>query len=422
VTLLEAIRRGWRLLLVAAIPMTAGVAVYTESLANQYSATAVVSFSPRPNSNVGADVISLVVPKYQVYVTSDAVVADAARSIGVSKAAISSHLNASIPQNTSNLDISVDGTTPSLVANAANSLAKATERLSHSDQLLLGTVVAQAEVPTSPSGPNRRLLEVAGGIMALLVGVGVVLLVDRVRPVVRTATDVGKATELRVIGMLPRTSAVRGRTEALTNRRVGPAVRNLRTQLDRGALQHRDARRGAVLVITSAQPGEGKTTVASLLAMASARVDQRVLLIDGDLVRPNLSQFFGLAPRPGVAQALQSETIDERAFARENVLPRLSVMPTTPDPDAGDLIARNMERLLDWAANRFDLVIVDAPPVLGNDSGQKIATLGDGVLLVVGRSLRVGIADEAAATLRSLDARVLGAVANGFPSTESAGY
>ncbi len=408
--------------MVIAVPIALGVFIYSHSLANQYTATSVISFAPRPGSNIGADVVGIVVPKYQVYVTSDKVVGGVAQKLGVTESDLSNDLNASIPANTSNLQISVQGSSPSFVASAATQLVAATERFSRSDPLLTGTVVAEAVVPTSPSGPNRHLLEAAGAVSALLVAIGIVLLVDRVRPVLRTASDVSDAAQLRIVGTLPRTGAVRQGSDALTNRRVGPAVRNLRTQLDRVMTRQPDETTAPVLVVTSALPGEGKTTVASLLALASARVGHEVLLIDGDLVRPNLAQLFGIAPRPGVAQALRSESADERPYARAEVRPRLTVVPTPPDPDAGDLISQNMERFLDGVAPRYDLIVVDGPPVLGNDSGQKLATLADGNLLVVGRGGRVAIVEEAVATLRSLDAQIVGAVANGFRPAESRGY
>ena len=357
-----------------------------------------------------------------MYVTSDAQVSAAAQTLGVSESELSGDLNASITTNTSNLEISVQGSDPNFVARAANQLAVATQQFSRSDPLLVGTIVARAVPPTSPSGPNRHLLEAAGLVFALLVAVGVVLLADRVRPVVRTATDASEAAQARIVGILPRAGAVRGGAEALNNRKVGAAVRNLRTQLDRATTREPGDKHAPVLVVTSALPSEGKTTVASLLAMSSARVGHRVLLIDGDLVRPHLAAIFGLAPRPGVSQALRSETFDEAPYVRTEVRPRLTVMPTTPDPDAGDLITQNMERLLDGAAQHYDLVVVDAPPVLGNDSGQKLATLADGNILVVGRGARVNLVEEAAAALRSLDATIVGTVANGFRPTESRSY
>ena len=80
-----------------------------------------------------------------------------------------------------------------------------------------------------------------------------------------------------------------------------------------------------------------------------------------------------------------------------------------------------MERLLIWGSRRFELVVVDAPPVLGNDAGQKLATLADGVVLVVGRGIRGQLVEEAVAVLRSLDTNVIGAVANDVRQSDRAG-
>ena len=435
--LLESLRRGWRYLLLVAIPVIVGVAAYAQSLPNQYTATAVISFAPRPNAQVGADVVSIVVPKYQVYVTSDTVVAGVARTLGVGKSQISDHLNASIPQNTSNLEISVDGSDPGFVAHAANGLAGATQVFSRSDQLLSGTIVARAVPPTTPSGPNRKLLDLAGLIVALLLGGGAALVADRVRPVVRTRTDVAEASQVRVIGVLPRASAVRPRWQferdkdaqtvqnlrkALAQASIGSSIGNLRTQLDRVGVPGSGGRGPNVLAITSSLPGEGKTTIASLLALASARVEQDVLLIDGDLVRPSLAHLFGITPRFGVSQALRSRDPNRYADACRDVLPRLQVMPTVREPEAGDLVAQSMGGLLDWAAQEFDLVIVDTPPVFGNDTGQRLASLAHSVVLVVGRGTRVASVTEASATLRALDAPMVGAVANQISETETYGY
>jgi succinoglycan biosynthesis transport protein ExoP len=437
VNVLASIRRGWRFAVIVAVPVAIGVFLYAQALANQYTATAVISFAPRPNAQVGSDVVSIVVPKYQVYVTSDSVVAGVARTLRASKSQISDHLDASIPQNTSNLGISVSGSSPGFVAKAANDLATATQVFSRTDHLLEGTIVARAATPTTPSGPNRKLLDAAGLIVALLLGGGVALLFDRVRPVVRTPSDVAEATQLRVVGVLPRSSAVHTRRavgrrlqaqtagnlrKALADPTIGSSIGNLRTQLDRAGKTRPDGRGTNVLAVTSPLPGEGKTTVASLLALASARVEQTVLLIDGDLVRPSIAQLFGVAPRPGVAHALRSGDASRFPMACREVLPRLQVMPTVRESAAGDLIAQSMGGLLGWASQEFDLVIVDTPPIFGNDSGQKLASLAGAVLLVVGRGTRVATANEASATLRSLDVHLVGAVANEISEIETYGY
>jgi polysaccharide biosynthesis transport protein len=423
---IEALRRGWRVLFLVAVPVFAGVAAYTERLPNKYTASAVVSFSPRPTATaqVGADVVTLVLPKYEVYAESDQTVDRVGSRLGVSRSRIQTGLSVSIALQTSNLQISMSDKTPTVTSRVANALASEVVTFSNKDPLLAGAVVSQAAVPTSPSGPARRLIEGAGAVAAVLIGIGMMLLYDRLHPVVRSSTDVVNAAELRLVGALPRSSSARrSPQEGLANGKVGSAVRNLRTQLDRvGRQDERRESRGRVLVVTSAVEGEGKTTIASLLALATARVGQRVLLVDGDLVRPSLDRVFRLAPKPGVAQVLRSGVFEARNFAREDVVPNLSVAPTTTDPDAGDLISRGMGHLLRWAADTYEFVIVDAAPVLGNDSGPTLATLADDVLVIVRRGTRVTRVEEAIGTLRSLDASLIGVFANGTPATDQHGY
>jgi Mrp family chromosome partitioning ATPase len=421
VVILESVRRGWLLLLLVAIPLFAGLVAYAESLPDKFQATAVVSFSPRTNIQVGADVVRLVVPKFTSYVTSDATTKRVAAELGVDASKVQDDLSAAIPPETTNLEITISGQDRTFVSPVANALAQQAVDFSKRDPLLTGAIVSKASRPGSPAGPPRRLLEAAGALAALLVGVGVVLLTDRLRPVVRTSTDVAEATELRVLGTLPRTKAVRSSwMVALFSRRLGPAIRNLRTALDRAVLQGGEHDRGYILAVTSPGQGQGKTTVATLLAAASARVGQRVLLIDGDLLRPAVAQVFSIPPRPGLADALRAG--DNEPLRAREISPGFSVLPTTRDPEAGDLITVKMDWLLQEAAAHFDVIILDSPPVFGNDAGQKLATLADGVIVIVDRGARTTFVEDAVGVLRSLDATLVGAVANGTRQSESAGY
>jgi Mrp family chromosome partitioning ATPase len=241
---------------------------------------------------------------------------------------------------------------------------------------------------------------------------------------VRTLADVAETTGLRVVGVLPRVSAMRNKpVEALSNRRVGPAIRNLRTQLERHVERDSDDGRGLVIAFTSSSEGEGKSSIAAVYAVASARMQQRVLLIDGDLLRPDVAELFRIAPKPGVAQVLKgAQSVDAMQYLRDPGVPNLSVMPTSRDPDGGDLVARNMGDLLRWASSAFDLVVVDSPPVLGNDIGPTIATLADAVVFVLRRGTRGSLADDAVGVLRTLEANVVGAVANAVPPSDAAYY
>ena len=90
----------------------------------------------------------------------------------------------------------------------------------------------------------------------------------------------------------------------------------------------------------------------------------------------------------------------------------LGVLPTSVDPDAGDLLARRFADVLMEARERFDVIVVDAPPLLGGDDARTLATLCDGVLMVVGSETLATSVSEAASALDALGVRVLGAVAN----------
>lgn len=421
---LEALQRGWRVLLLVAIPLVLGVAAYAEYLPNEYTSTAVVSFAPRTGEGVGADVVRIVLPKYQVFAESDGPVPSAARALGVPEAEIERQLTVSIPTDTSNVEISLTGTDAALARKAANAIARDVVDFAEDDSLLEAELVASARRNDSPSGPPRRLIEIAGAIAAVLVGVGAMLLRDRVRPIIRTANDVAQGTGLRLLGAVPASPALAvSPQQALLDPVVGSAVRNLRTQIDRALRRDQDERPGGrTLAITSSVEGEGKTAVATLVALASARLDQRVLLIDGDLPCPNVGLTLGMSPSIGLAHALRSGTADFSPYVQVDVAPNLSVIPTSTDREAGDLAARSLGPLFEWATRTYDVVVVDSPPLFGNDIGPTIATLADAVLLVVRRGTNLRTIEESVGILRSLDAEIIGAVANGTPTPEQSYY
>jgi len=421
---LEALQRGWRILLLVAIPLVLGVGAYAEGLPDEFTSTAVVSFAPRTGEGVGADVVRIVLPKYQVFAESDGPVPRAARALGVPESEIERQLTVAIPTDTSNVEITLTGKDPVLARKAANAIARDVVAFAEDDELLDAELVASARPNDAPSGPPRRLIEIAGAMAAILVGVGVMLLRDRVRPIVRTANDVAAGSGLRLLGAVPASSTLSvSPQQALLDPVVGSAVRNLRTQLDRALRRETDEwARGRTLAVTSSVEGEGKTAVATLVALASARLEQRVLLIDGDLPRPNVGLTLGMNPSIGLAHALRSGTADFSPYVQVDVAPNLSVIPTSTDREAGDLAARGLGQLFEWATDTYDVVVVDSPPLFGNDIGPTIATIADAVVLVARRGTNLHTIEESVAMLRSLDAEIVGVVANGTPTPEQSYY
>jgi capsular exopolysaccharide synthesis family protein len=186
--------------------------------------------------------------------------------------------------------------------------------------------------------------------------------------------------------------------------------RSLRTRL---VLSH-GSRSLRVLVVTSAHGADGKTTTASNLAVAFAQQGFRVGLVDGDLRRPAIHTLFGVQSEPGLAEALmESVMVDEAVHM--TTISRLYVMPSghtradTPDLLKGDRLTRVFSSL----AKRFDVVLVDSPPLQAVPDAAILAAHADGVILVLraGHTERLA-AQQAVDQLVDVGASVVGAVLN----------
>jgi capsular exopolysaccharide synthesis family protein len=195
--------------------------------------------------------------------------------------------------------------------------------------------------------------------------------------------------------------------------------RSLRTRL---LLSH-GSRSLRVLVVTSAHAEDGKTTTASNLAVAFAQQGFRVALVDGDLRRPAIHTLFDVPAEPGFADALtESVTVDEAvhmtAISRLYVVPGGQGRAEAPDQLKGDRLTRVFSSL----AKRFDLVLVDSPPLHAVPDAAALAAHADGVILVL-RAGHTGreVAQQAVDQLVDVGATVVGAVLND-PDAQASKY
>jgi len=179
------------------------------------------------------------------------------------------------------------------------------------------------------------------------------------------------------------------------------------------------------IVLTSATPGEGKTTLAAHLAIANANRGKKTLLVDGDLRHPSLHSKFGLNPHTGLSNVLTGELSWEQAVVAIEGTANLSLIPAgLGSHRAADLIGPRLSTLLDEFAKEYDLVILDSPPLLGFAECLQMAAAADGVLLVsrAGETKRGAVA-EVIAALRRLRANIVGVVLNQVSHNTSAnGY
>ena len=192
---------------------------------------------------------------------------------------------------------------------------------------------------------------------------------------------------------------------------VAEAFRTLRTNI---RFARPDRPRGSLL-ITSAQPGEGKSLVAANLAVAIAQEGRSAVVIDGDLRRPSLHRFFGLPNRLGLTSLIMDEGLSLEDVVQETDVPRLRVITSGPlPPNPLDMLAsRRAQQLLTHVKSLCDTLVLDSPPVLSVTDAMLLATHVDTALLVVGaRNTRRDLIVKAYHTLRRSGVDVIGAVLN----------
>jgi polysaccharide biosynthesis transport protein len=248
---------------------------------------------------------------------------------------------------------------------------------------------------------------------------------------VKTPDDVEKEVGLTFIGLLPEigdetlslnygkkrrrklTAAQIKHPELIVHEHpmsgIAEAARTIRTNL----LFMAPDRPFQTLLVTSAGPSEGKTTVACCIAIAMAQAGQRVVLIDCDLRKPRIHRIFGKDAKVGVTTALLDESIDGAILATD--VPNLSVIPAGPiPPNPAELLhSDRFKHFLEQVQGRFDRVILDSPPVVPVTDGVVLSTLVDGTILVV-RAFKTtkDLARHALRALLDVGANVAGTVLN----------
>ncbi|MDM8332192.1 CpsD/CapB family tyrosine-protein kinase [Limosilactobacillus pontis] len=204
---------------------------------------------------------------------------------------------------------------------------------------------------------------------------------------------------------------------------ISEQFRTLRTNINFMAIDHPIK----TLALTSANVSEGKSTVTDNLAIVWAQNGQKVLLVDADLRRSTLHRTFNLDNREGLTTILTShaQTIDLNKIIQPSGIDNLSLLPSGPTPPnpAELLSSQRMKDFLQAARERYDMVIVDVPPMLEVTDTQVISHDLDAVVLVVkqGQTQKMG-AKRAVELLKMAHANLLGYVMNDVTSESGAGY
>ncbi|PIE09397.1 MAG: chain-length determining protein [Rhodobacterales bacterium] len=246
-------------------------------------------------------------------------------------------------------------------------------------------ILSNAVVPSVPSKPRKSLILAMSGLLGLLIGVGLILLRELRATGFRTAPDLEQATGYSVLGQIPQ-MPVRSRPKAIEYLTTKPmsaaaeAYRNLRTSL---MLSHIDSP-PKVIVMTSSLPGEGKTTNSIALAHNFCGLDKKVLLVEGDIRRRTLNQYFGDMPKHGVVSVMSGETSLAEAVFKSKGLGADILAGEATNTNAADLFAsETFKAFIAKARESYDIVIVDCPPVLVVPDALIIAEQADATIFTV---------------------------------------
>ncbi len=304
------------------------------------------------------------------------------------------------------------------------------------------SVVDRAQVPLAPSKPRRAqnlLLAVAVGLLG---GVCFAFFFEYLDTNIRDAKEVETVLRVPTLGLVPSRAAVdgqRGRWLGLLNgdgdeesepfalvthtavaSSLAETFRTLRLSLLHSALE----RPPKTLLVTSVQTGEGKTSIATNLAITLAQSGAgEVLLIDGDMRRPHLHKLLEVPLTPGLSALLAGE-VELAEALRPTSIPQLSVIPAGRTPlNPGELLASTrLSRVLEVLRGRFAHIVLDAPPLHGMSDAMTLATRVEGVLLVLRQGwVSRDAAGRAVHLLASVRARLLGVVLNDVDGRTSDG-
>lgn len=283
------------------------------------------------------------------------------------------------------------------------------------------TVVQVADQPTSPVSPQPLRNLALGLVLGVLLGAGLAVLRDRLDNTVKERREVVENTGAPVVGAVPYDSERSSKpliSFSSGHSTSAEVYRQLRTNLQFLDVDHPPR----VLVLTSAVPGEGKTTTACNLAFVLAEAGHQVLLVEADLRRPRVARYLNLVESVGITNVLAG-TADLDDVLQPTGSPNVSVLASGPHPpNPSELLGSvHMQQLLGTVRTRYDYVVIDAPPLLPVTDAAVLTTLADGAILVVrhGRTRRGELA-RAAENLRAIDARVLGTVLNMVPAKAGA--
>ena len=282
--------------------------------------------------------------------------------------------------------------------------------------------VEPARTPQTPISPKPMQSMMLYGAVGLLAMAGIAFLVEYLDDTIKTPEEVKEVLGLPVIGlvadmngsMVKRKEVNKGVFVANQPRSpISEAFRSMRTSLEFYSVD----KPLQVLIVTSSGAEEGKTTIATNLAVILAKGNKNVLLLDADMRRPNVHNHLSISNRVGLSHLIRRRSTLEEVIQISSEVPNLSVITSgSLPPNPAELLAsEKMKSILTELKAQFDLIIIDTPPAIVTDA-QILATRADGVIYVLrpGKT-RVIAAQTPLEEFERIGANMIGVVMNRIP-------
>lgn len=351
--------------------------------------------------------------------------------VDVSASSLVSRISVSQPIDTVLIKITARGNTPAEARDLADAwVAALAEEIvnieSGAGELAPGmprvVPAEQAELPSAPISPNIPRNVLLGLIVGCMLAAGYAVLRSTLDRRLRLEEQIQQTFDIPVVGSVPKSKALQEElagADIEADPAAGEALRKLRTNLS--YMDVDDPPR--ILVITSPQPGDGKSTIAINLARTLVMRDEAVVLIDADLRRPTLADRLGLDPAVGLTSVLTGQLLAEDALQEVKSTPGLYALASGPlPPNPSELLSSKAWQKLIDELSIHAMLIIDAPPILPVTDAALLTLEADGAFIVVTHNkttdedLRISLQ-----TLDTVGARALGVILNRV-SARSTGY
>lgn len=424
------LRRRWWLVVLAMLVGAGGAFGASLTQAPRYQSSTQLLIGGAANESENQELVARQLAAqragaYSLLLPAPPAVAEVARRAGVPGAP--AVVTATADGTSAYIDITVTAGSPQVAQKIAAAYGTATPEVVAMLEQRPGTasvrvtVTVEAAVPTSPISPNPPRNAAIGLAIGLIVGLAGALAREALDARVRDSSEIERLTGATLLGSIPKEHAG-DVLPSLTRPRSGraEAYRHVRTNLEFTSVDGMPRS----LVVTSAAPGEGKSTTAANLAVVAARSGRNVVLVDADLRKPMVARTFGLQASVGL-----SDVLTGRWRWQEALVPvqgeNLHILASGPVPRfPSELVgSAQMARVIEELEQAFDVVIVDSPPVLPVSDALVIGVNVGGVVLVA-RMLetRRAALKRAVDAVAKVNAHLLGIVGNAVVKQEEKAY